>query len=41
MVVAGVGGLVATGVVALRLPRAMRRADANAATPTTPEPTTG
>ncbi|MFF0155033.1 MFS transporter [Micromonospora sp. NPDC005203] len=32
LVIAGVGGLVATGVVALRLPRAMRRADG--ATPT-------
>ncbi|WP_410817892.1 MFS transporter [Micromonospora sp. 050-3] len=34
LMVAGVGGLVATGVVALRLPRAMRRADADGATPT-------
>ncbi|MFE9913599.1 MFS transporter [Micromonospora sp. NPDC005553] len=34
LMVAGVGGLVATGVVALRLSRAMRRADAHGATPT-------
>ncbi|MEU7611509.1 MFS transporter [Micromonospora sp. NPDC049204] len=33
LVIAGVGGLVATGIVALRLPRAMRRNDG--ATPTT------
>lgn len=35
LIVAGVGGLVATGVVAVRLPRAMRRADRGGATPTT------
>ena len=34
LMVAGVGGLVATGVVALRLPRAMRHADTHGATPT-------
>ncbi|WP_274523771.1 MFS transporter [Micromonospora trifolii] len=38
LIVAGVGGLVATGVVALRLPRAMRRADADDATPTPSAP---
>ncbi|MEW2427493.1 MFS transporter [Micromonospora sp. NPDC047644] len=38
LLVAGVGGLVATGVVALRLPRAMRRADLNGATPTPSAP---
>ncbi|MCG5471217.1 MFS transporter [Micromonospora sp. LAH09] len=31
LIIAGVGGLVATGVVALRLPRAMRRADTGGA----------
>ncbi|MBG6065634.1 MFS family permease [Micromonospora ureilytica] len=36
LIVAGVGGLVATGVVALRLPRTMRRADANGATLSAP-----
>ncbi|MET7375622.1 MFS transporter [Micromonospora arida] len=40
LMVAGVGGLVATGVVALRLPRAMRRADEDGATPTPSAPTT-
>ncbi|WP_220090667.1 MFS transporter [Micromonospora saelicesensis] len=40
LMVAGVGGLVATGVVALRLPRAMRRADQAGATPTPSAPTT-
>ncbi|RQX19132.1 MFS transporter [Micromonospora ureilytica] len=39
LIVAGVGGLVATGVVALRLPAAMRRADVDAATPTPSAPT--
>lgn len=39
LMVAGVGGLVATGVVALRLPRAMRRADEAGATPTPSAPT--
>ncbi|MGC4748107.1 hypothetical protein ACLQ28_20975 [Micromonospora sp. DT201] len=34
LIVAGVGGLVATGIVALRLPPAMRRADEDGATPT-------
>ncbi|MET7946844.1 MFS transporter [Micromonospora sp. NPDC005324] len=34
LMVAGVGGLVATGVVALRLPRAIRRAEKDGATPT-------
>ncbi|MGW2626842.1 MFS transporter [Micromonospora taraxaci] len=41
LIVAGVGGLLATGVVALRLPRAMRRADENGTTPTPSAPTTG
>ncbi|MER7591497.1 MFS transporter [Micromonospora sp. NPDC127501] len=39
LMVAGVGGLVATGVVALRLPRAVRRADEDGATPTPVVPT--
>ncbi|MEV4824379.1 MFS transporter [Micromonospora sp. NPDC049274] len=40
LVVAGVGGLLATGIVALRLPRAMRRDAEDAAAPTTSAPTT-
>ncbi|MFI6258454.1 MFS transporter [Micromonospora zamorensis] len=36
LVIAGVGGLVATGIVALRLPRVMRRADENDATESAP-----
>ncbi|MFI6237536.1 MFS transporter [Micromonospora sp. NPDC050784] len=39
LIVAGVGGLLATGVVALRLPRAMRRSDEVGATPTPSAPT--
>ncbi|MFF4880164.1 MFS transporter [Micromonospora sp. NPDC000668] len=38
LIIAGVGGLVATGIVALRLPRAMRRADEDDASPTVSAP---
>ncbi|MCG5451250.1 MFS transporter [Micromonospora hortensis] len=38
LMVAGIGGLVATGVVALRLPQAIRRADEDGATPTPTPP---